>query len=50
MKITLCTVGSRGDIQPMLALAIEAQQRGHEVQEGFLLHANTSCMVLNIYL
>lgn len=31
MKITICTFGSRGDIQPYLALAVGLQQAGHEV-------------------
>ncbi len=29
MKITICALGSRGDIQPYLALAIGLQQAGH---------------------
>lgn len=31
MKIVLATCGSRGDVQPMLALALGLQQRGHTV-------------------
>ena len=31
MKISICTVGSRGDIQPYLALAVGLQQAGHWV-------------------
>ncbi len=31
MKITICTFGTRGDIQPYLALAVGLQQAGHEV-------------------
>lgn len=31
MKILLATYGSRGDVQPMLALALGLQARGHEV-------------------
>ena len=31
MKITICTFGSRGDIQPYLALAVGLQQAGHKV-------------------
>ncbi len=31
MKITICTFGSRGDIQPYLALAVGLQQAGHIV-------------------
>ncbi len=31
MKIALVVYGSRGDVQPMLALAIELMERGHEV-------------------
>ena len=31
MKIALCTGGTRGDVQPMLALAVALIQAGHEV-------------------
>ncbi len=31
MKITICTFGTRGDIQPYLALAVGLQQAGHQV-------------------
>ena len=31
MKIVLATFGSRGDVQPMLALTLALQSRGHEV-------------------
>jgi sterol 3beta-glucosyltransferase len=31
MKITICTLGSRGDAQPYLALAVGLQQAGHHV-------------------
>jgi UDP:flavonoid glycosyltransferase YjiC (YdhE family) len=31
MKIVLVTVGSRGDVQPMLALSLALQKEGHEV-------------------
>ncbi|MBI5933709.1 MAG: glycosyltransferase family 1 protein [Chloroflexi bacterium] len=31
MKISILTYGSRGDVQPFLALAIGLQKRGHEV-------------------
>lgn len=31
MKIVLATYGSRGDVQPMLALALALQSKGHEV-------------------
>jgi hypothetical protein len=31
IKITICTIGSRGDIQPYLALAVGLQQAGHIV-------------------
>ena len=34
MKILFTAVGSRGDVQPMIALALEARQRGHSVQVG----------------
>jgi sterol 3beta-glucosyltransferase len=32
MKILLLTFGSRGDVQPFIALAVELQRRGHVVQ------------------
>ena len=32
MKITILTYGSRGDIQPFLALAVGLQQAGHQVK------------------
>ena len=32
MKITILTFGSRGDVQPYLALAVGLQQKGHIVQ------------------
>lgn len=38
MHITILTVGSRGDFQPFLALAIALQQAGHRVR--FATHAN----------
>ena len=31
MKIVLATFGSRGDVQPMLALSLALQSAGHEV-------------------
>jgi sterol 3beta-glucosyltransferase len=31
MKIVLVTFGSRGDVQPMLALALAIQREGHDV-------------------
>jgi sterol 3beta-glucosyltransferase len=31
MKIALTTIGSRGDIQPYIALGIELQKQGHSV-------------------
>lgn len=31
MKITICALGSRGDVQPYLALALGLQQAGHQV-------------------
>lgn len=34
MKITILTYGSRGDVQPFVALAVGLQQRGHEVKLG----------------
>ena len=43
MKITILTYGSRGDVQPFVALAIGLQKRGHDVKlaaphrfEGFV--------------
>ncbi|MFO7912479.1 MAG: glycosyltransferase, partial [Desulfotignum sp.] len=32
MKIILATCGSRGDIQPMIAIALALQSAGHQVQ------------------
>jgi len=32
MKITILTYGSRGDIQPFLALAVGLQKAGHQVK------------------
>jgi UDP:flavonoid glycosyltransferase YjiC (YdhE family) len=32
MKVLLVAVGSRGDVQPMLALALRLRERGHEIQ------------------
>ena len=32
MKVTLVTVGTRGDVQPMLALGLTLQARGHTVK------------------
>ncbi len=34
MKITILTVGSRGDVQPFLALAVGLKEAGHEVNFG----------------
>jgi len=31
MKIVLCTFGSRGDVQPMIALTLALQSAGHDV-------------------
>jgi sterol 3beta-glucosyltransferase len=31
MKIALTTIGSRGDIQPYIALGLELQRNGHSV-------------------
>lgn len=31
MRVVLCTVGSRGDVQPLLVLAREFVSRGHEI-------------------
>ena len=32
MKITICVVGSRGDVQPTVALGKALKQAGHEVR------------------
>src|SRR5215216_756066 len=32
MKITILTYGSRGDVQPFLALSLELRKRGHSVR------------------
>ena len=32
MKITMLTYGSRGDVQPFIALARELQKNGHDVK------------------
>ncbi len=32
MKITIVTIGSRGDIQPFLALGVSLNQAGHQVK------------------
>lgn len=32
MKIAICTVGSTGDIQPYLALALELRRAGHQIK------------------
>ncbi|MEM9769799.1 MAG: glycosyltransferase, partial [Cyanobacteria bacterium P01_D01_bin.71] len=32
MKINILTIGSRGDVQPYLALGVGLQQAGHRVQ------------------
>lgn len=34
MKIAVPLVGTRGDVQPILALALELQRRGHRIQFG----------------
>ena len=34
MKIVLATFGSRGDVQPMLALSLALQLAGHQVLLG----------------
>lgn len=34
LSVTLITVGSRGDVQPMLALALALRRRGHTVRLG----------------
>ena len=32
MRVLLSTVGSRGDVQPLLALALELRARGHQAR------------------
>ncbi|HAN31602.1 MAG TPA: glycosyltransferase, partial [Myxococcales bacterium] len=32
MRVLLTTIGSRGDMQPFVALGIELRDRGHEVE------------------
>jgi vancomycin aglycone glucosyltransferase len=32
MKVLLSSIGSRGDVQPILALALELQAQGHEAR------------------
>lgn len=32
MKITLLTIGTRGDVQPFIALGLELQQAGYRVE------------------
>ncbi|WP_344174763.1 glycosyltransferase, partial [Pilimelia columellifera] len=32
MRVLLTTVGSRGDVQPLLALAMQLKAQGHEVR------------------
>ncbi|MFN2214155.1 MAG: glycosyltransferase, partial [Anaerolineales bacterium] len=32
MKITIATVGTRGDVQPYIALGLGLQADGHQVQ------------------
>src|SRR5262249_40154134 len=34
MRVLLSTVGSRGDVQPLLALALELRRQGHECRLG----------------
>ena len=53
MKITILTYGSRGDVQPFLALAIGLQNAGHQVKmaaphrfEAFINAYSVSCVPL----
>lgn len=32
MRVLLSTIGSRGDVQPLLALALELKDFGHDVR------------------
>jgi vancomycin aglycone glucosyltransferase len=32
MRVLLSTIGSRGDVQPLVALALELKALGHEVR------------------
>jgi len=34
MRIALVTAGTRGDVQPMVALGVELSRRGHDVVLG----------------
>ncbi|MBD2533768.1 glycosyltransferase [Nostoc flagelliforme FACHB-838] len=47
MKITILTVGSRGDLQPYCALAIGLKRAGHEVT--FATHENFEPFVARKY-
>lgn len=53
MKITILTYGSRGDVQPFLALAVGLQQAGHQVKlaaphrfEAFINACGVPCVPL----
>ena len=39
MKILLLTAGTRGDVEPFVALARTAEAKGHQVQLGVPDHA-----------
>jgi sterol 3beta-glucosyltransferase len=38
MRIAVLSLGSRGDVQPLVALAAELEKRGHDVR--LATHAN----------
>ncbi len=45
MQITILTVGSRGDVQPFIALGLGLQQAGHKDEQ--VLGAATSLSMLS---
>jgi sterol 3beta-glucosyltransferase len=53
MRITILTYGSRGDVQPFVALALGLQKAGHQVElaaphrfQGFIEASGIACMPL----
>lgn len=54
MKVVICTVGSRGDVEPYIALGIELAKLGYEiyisapiVYKNFVEQANLNYLVMN---
>ena len=45
MKIVILAMGSRGDVQPLVGLAVGLQQAGHHVR--FASHPNFEKMVID---